>query len=205
MRCSGRASELSCSACWAVPRGCAVDSGPRTAPMRGSSGPSSAWCGSCWRAGFWPAVLRRVLDGERRNDMSKPPDVDRQPQPDYPSQGVRMFTRWSLRVGLACSLACSPLVLAGQEKSLPQQIADQLVLLAGGIHTGYRFNHAKGLVVTGTFTPAAGAPSVSRAAHPKGGTGPVTVRFSDASGGPNIPDTDPGAVPRGLAIPFRLS
>ena len=43
-----------------------------------------------------------------------------------------MFTRWSLRVGLACSLACSPLVLAGQEKSLPQQIADQLVL---SLHT----------------------------------------------------------------------
>jgi len=137
--------------------------------------------------------------------MSKPPDVARQPQPDYPSQGVRMFTRWSLRVGLACSLACSPLVLAGQEKSLPQQIADQLVLLAGGIHTGYRFNHAKGLVVTGTFTVAAGAPSVSRAAHLKGGTVPVTVRFSDASGVPNIPDTDPGAVPRGIAIRFALS
>src|SRR5438876_558866 len=106
---------------------------------------------------------------------------------------------------LACSLACSPLVLAGQEKSLPQQIADQLVLLAGGIHTGYRFNHAKGLVVTGTFTAAAGAPSVSRAAHLKGGTVPVTVRFSDASGVPNIPDTDPGAVPRGIAIRFALS
>src|SRR3989449_953985 len=154
---------------------------------------------------FWTEVLRRVLDGERRNDMSKPPDVDRQPQPDYPSQGVRMFTRWSLRVGLACSLACSPLVLAGQEKSLPQQIADQLVLLAGGIHTGYRFNHAKGLVVTGTFTAAAGAPSVSRAAHLKGGTVPVTVRVSDARGVPNIPDTDPGAVPRGIAIRFALS
>src|SRR5437899_5078165 len=88
-----------------------------------------------------------------------------------------MFTRWSLRVSLACSLACSPLVLAGQEKSLPQQIADQLVLLAGGIHTGYRFNHAKGLVVTGTFTVAAGAPSVSRAAPLQGGTVPVTVRL----------------------------
>src|SRR5437016_784419 len=87
----------------------------------------------------------------------------------------------------------------------PQQIADQLVLLAGGIHTGYRFNHAKGLVVTGTFTAAAGAPSVSRAAHLKGGTVPVTVRFSDASGVPNIPDTDPGAVPRGIAIRFALS
>src|SRR2546425_7460259 len=116
-----------------------------------------------------------------------------------------MFTRWSLRVSLACSLACSPLVLAGQEKSLPQQIADQLVLLAGGIHTGYRFNHAKGLVVTGTFTVAAGAASVRRAAHLQGGTGPVTVRFSDASGVPNIPDTDPGAVPRGIAIRVALS
>src|SRR2546428_4078521 len=116
-----------------------------------------------------------------------------------------MFTRWSLRVSLACSLACSPLVLAGQEKSLPQQIADRLVLLGGGIHTGYRFNHAKGLVVTGTFTVAAGAPSVSRAAPLKGGTVPVTLRFSDASGVPHIPHTHPGAVPRGLAIRFAPS
>src|SRR5438309_4591543 len=44
--------------------------------MRGSSGPSSAWCGSWWRAGFWPAVQRRVLDGERRHDMSKAHDFD---------------------------------------------------------------------------------------------------------------------------------
>ena len=78
------------------------------------------------------------------------------------------------------------------------------MLLAGGIHTGYRFNHAKGLVVTGTFTAAAGASSVSRAAHLQGGTVPVTVRFSDASGVPNIPDTDPGAVPRGIAIRFGV-
>lgn len=116
-----------------------------------------------------------------------------------------MSARWSVRISLAFSLACSPLVLQGQEKSLPQQIADQLVLLAGGIHTGYRFNHAKGLVVTGTFTAAAGASSVSRAAHLQGGTVPVTVRFSNASGVPNIPDTDPGAVPRGMAIRFALA
>lgn len=116
-----------------------------------------------------------------------------------------MSARWSVRVSLTCSLACSPLVLHGQAKSLPQQIADELVLLAGGIHTGYRFNHAKGLVVTGRFTAAAGASSVSRAAHLQGGTVPVTVRFSDASGVPNIPDTDPGAVPRGMAIRFALA
>src|SRR5438094_10090177 len=45
--------------------------------MRGSSGPSWAWCGSWWRAGFWPAVPRRVLDGERRHGMSTPHDFDR--------------------------------------------------------------------------------------------------------------------------------
>ncbi len=78
------------------------------------------------------------------------------------------------------------------------------MLLAGGIHTGYRYNHAKGLVVTGTFTPAAGASSISPAAHLQGGTVPVTVRFSDGAGVPNIPDTDPGAPPRGMAIRFGL-
>src|ERR1041385_1452967 len=117
----------------------------------------------------------------------------------HPPREFHMSARWSLRVSLACSLACYPLVLEGQDKSLPQQIADELVLLAGGIHTGYRFNHAKGLVVTGTFTAGTGASSVSRAAHLQGGTAPVTVRFSDASGVPNIPDTDPGAVPHGMA------
>src|SRR6266571_4858743 len=111
---------------------------------------------------------------------------------------------WSLRVTVVCGLACFPLTLAAQQTSLPQQIADQLVLLARGIHPGYRFMHAKGIVVTGTFTAAAGARSVSRAAHLQGGAVPVTVRFSDGTGVPNIPDTDPNAGPRGMAIRFAL-
>src|SRR3989440_1230949 len=57
------------------------------------------------------------------------------------------------------------------------------------------------LIVTGVQTCALPI----WAAHLKGGTVPVTVRFSDASGVPNIPDTDPGAVPRGIAIRFALS
>jgi catalase len=91
-----------------------------------------------------------------------------------------------------------------QEANLPQQIADQLVLLAGGIHPGFRFMHAKGIVLTGSFTPARGASSVSRAAHLRGGAVPVTVRFSDGTGVPNIPDTDPRAGPRGMSIRFTL-
>lgn len=94
---------------------------------------------------------------------------------------------------------------AAPPPSLAQQIADQFVLLAGGIHPGYRFNHAKGIVVTGTFTAAPGARAVSRAAHFTGGSVPVTVRFSDATGVPNIPDTHPGAGPRGMAIRFALA
>jgi catalase len=101
-------------------------------------------------------------------------------------------------------LASSPLTLAAQEKSLPQQIADVQVQLAGGIHPGFRFAHAKGLVLTGTFTPAKGAASVSRAAHLRGAAVPVTVRLSDGAGVPQINDDNPNASPRGMAVRFTL-
>ena len=93
---------------------------------------------------------------------------------------------------------------AATEKSLPQQIADVMVQLNGGVHTGFRFAHAKGLVTTGTFTPSSEARTISRAAHFQGGPVPVTVRFSDGTGIPTIPDNDPRAGPRGMAIRFGL-
>jgi catalase len=105
-------------------------------------------------------------------------------------------------IAVGC-LASSPLALAAQEKSLPQQIADVMVQLNGGIHPGFRFAHAKGLVLTGTFTPAKGAQSISRAAHFKGAV-PVTVRLSDGTGVPQINDDNPNASPRGMAIRFAL-
>jgi catalase len=101
-------------------------------------------------------------------------------------------------------LAWSPIVAAAQEKSLPQQIADVMVQLNGGIHPGFRFAHAKGLVLTGTFTPAPSARSVSRAAHLAGGKVPVTVRFSDGTGNPEASDANPNTSPRGMAVRFTL-
>ena len=101
-------------------------------------------------------------------------------------------------------LVCAPLSLAAQEKSLPQQIADAMVQVNGGIHPGFRFAHAKGLVLTGTFTPAAGAASISRAAHLRGAPVPITVRLSDGTGVPQINDDNPNASPRGMAIRFTL-
>jgi catalase len=106
-------------------------------------------------------------------------------------------------IAMGC-LATAPLALAAQEKSLPQQIADVQVQLSGGIHKGFRFAHAKGLVLTGTFTPAKSAQSISRAAHLRGPAVPVTVRLSDGTGVPQINDDNPNASPRGMAIRFAL-
>lgn len=50
------------------------------------------------------------------------------------------------RAAAAVSLAIVPPDLQAQEKTLPQQIADVMVQLAGGIHPGLRFTHTKGLV-----------------------------------------------------------
>ena len=74
-----------------------------------------------------------------------------------------------------------------------------------GEHPGFRAAHAKGALFTGTFTPAASAASLTRAPHITRPSTPVTVRFSNSTGVPVIPDNDPNANPRGLAIRFNLA
>jgi catalase len=74
-----------------------------------------------------------------------------------------------------------------------------------GEHPGFRPAHAKGLMLTGTFTPAPGASSLTKAPHVTRESTPVTVRFSNSTGVPLIPDNDPNANPRGLAIRFNLA
>jgi catalase len=73
-----------------------------------------------------------------------------------------------------------------------------------GKHPGFRANHAKGVVCEGTFTPSPMAATLSRAPHFQGKAVKVTVRFSDATGVPNIPDGAPVAGPRGMAVRFHL-
>jgi len=74
-----------------------------------------------------------------------------------------------------------------------------------GPHPGFRPAHAKGVLLTGTFSPSPGAASLSRAPHISRAATPVTARFSDATGIPLIPDNDPNASPRGLGIRFHLA
>jgi catalase len=74
-----------------------------------------------------------------------------------------------------------------------------------GLHPGFRPAHAKGALLTGTFTPAPEAAKLSRAPHLTRESTPVTVRFSDSTGIPVIPDYDQNANPRGMAIRFNLA
>src|SRR4051812_21147083 len=91
------------------------------------------------------------------------------------------------------------------QKSVPEQIVDAFNGVFG-IHPGARATHAKGVVLEGTFTPSATARAVSKAVHLQKHTTPipVTVRFSASTGLPAIPDTEPGASPRGMAVKFHL-
>jgi len=112
-----------------------------------------------------------------------------------------MHTRITPIVAL---LLCAPAAAAAQAKSLPEQIADVMVQLNGGVHPGFRFAHAKGLVLTGTFTPAPSARTISRATHLTGAPVPTTVRLSDGTGLPEVSDANPATSPRGMAIRFTL-
>lgn len=100
----------------------------------------------------------------------------------------------------------TPLAQANEpaSKSVVEQIVDAQVTLAKGPYPGLRTNHTKGIVVTGTFTPAASASSITKAAHLQNTPSKITVRFSNAGGVPTIEDTSPAANPRGMAIRFEL-
>jgi catalase len=92
----------------------------------------------------------------------------------------------------------------GEEKSLGVRLVDQMNALYGA-HSGVRANHATGAAFEGTFTPAQGADTLSSAAFLVGAPTSLTIRFSNAGGMPDAPDTDPsvGGI-RGMAIKFHL-
>jgi catalase len=87
---------------------------------------------------------------------------------------------------------------------LSQKILGQFDAIFG-VQGGFRPAHAKGALVTGTFTPSSEAASLTSAPHIQRSSTPVTVRFSNSTGVPGIPDNDPHADPRGMAIRFNLA
>jgi len=86
---------------------------------------------------------------------------------------------------------------------LPVAIVNTLNKISSGPHAGYRANHAKGVLVEGSFMPASGADSLSTAAHFATSV-PVVVRFSNGTGFQAMADADANASPHGMAIRFKL-
>jgi len=62
--------------------------------------------------------------------------------------------------------------------------------------------HAKGFLLTGTFTPTPLAGTLSIAPQFTAPSTPIIVRFSNSTGIPNIPDFDGNANPRGIGLRF---
>jgi catalase len=88
--------------------------------------------------------------------------------------------------------------------ALAQQLLDAMDALSG-LHPGFRPAHAKGLMCSGMFKPSPEAAKLTRAPHANRPSTSVTVRYSNSTGVPTIPDNDPArSGPRGIAIRFHL-
>ena len=109
----------------------------------------------------------------------------------------------TLLVGLAVLAFVSTEVAGAEDEPIEIQIVDAMNKL-WGMHPGFRANHAKGIVVEGSFKASPEAAALSRAVLFDGSTIPVTVRFSDATGIPNLPDGSGPANPHGMAIKYHL-
>lgn len=88
--------------------------------------------------------------------------------------------------------------------ALSQELLKQFDTIFG-LHPGFRPAHAKGTYVSGTFVPSSNATSLTRAPHIQRESTQVTARFSNSTGLPLLPDNDPNANPRGLAVRFHLA
>ncbi|CAD6594019.1 MAG: hypothetical protein ASARMPRED_008373 [Alectoria sarmentosa] len=97
-----------------------------------------------------------------------------------------------------------PLPSDEQILTTSQDLVTQLQSIFGK-HPGFRPAHARGLMLDGTFTPATKAKDLSSAPHFSSSSTQVTLRFSNSTGIPTIPDTSPDANPRGLGIRFHLA
>jgi catalase len=115
-------------------------------------------------------------------------------------------TKYTMITAMALMLLFASFYANAQDKktqATPTQMVDALHA-AFGKHTNGRAVHAKGLFFEGDFTPAPGAKQISSAPHLQSFPVPVTVRFSDFTGIPDISDTIGASNPRGMAIKFHL-
>ncbi|HYB06394.1 MAG TPA: catalase [Methyloceanibacter sp.] len=96
---------------------------------------------------------------------------------------------------------CGSTVASLAQQPTPADLVDALNGVFGK-YAGDRAAHTKGICLTGTFTPSAEAPKLSKAAHFVKEV-PIRARFSLGGGNPKAPDNAQDNV-RGLAVKFDL-
>ncbi len=116
---------------------------------------------------------------------------------------AEVFDRRQILKAMAVTTLLGGLAGADEPKSEAEQIVDAMNVLFGK-HPGFRSAHAKGIVCEGEFLPSATASGLSKAPHLQGKPVKATVRFSDSTGLPDVPDLATGARPHGMAVRFHL-
>ncbi|HTO82303.1 MAG TPA: catalase family peroxidase [Methylomirabilota bacterium] len=109
----------------------------------------------------------------------------------------------TLLAALAVLAVAAPAAARADDQPVEIQIVDAMNK-AFGVHPGFRANHAKGVVVEGSFKASPEAATLSKAVLFNGSVIPVTVRFSDSTGIPDLPDGSGAANPHGMAIKYHL-
>ena len=84
---------------------------------------------------------------------------------------------------------------------LAEQAVDAITDLTGK-HPGHRVAHARGTLMAGEFTATPDAARLTRAGHMRGEPVRATVRFSNGSGNPRVPDYAQEG--RGMAVKLYL-
>lgn len=116
---------------------------------------------------------------------------------------MKTAQRLLIALPLTFTLIGSAIAQDQPQPSTPTQLVDALNGVFGQ-HPGARAVHAKGIVLQGRFTPGPSAAAISKAPHLQATAVPVTVRFSNFAGIPDIADNHALASPRGLAVRFTL-
>ena len=113
------------------------------------------------------------------------------------------LVKTAMNVVMAVSFLVASAAATADDPPVPTQVVD-LANKLNGVHPGFRAFHAKGVVVEGSFKASPEAAQLSSATLFNGRTIPVTVRFSDGNGMPNVADGSPAANPHGMAIKYHL-
>ena len=113
--------------------------------------------------------------------------------------------RWAILLGCLALVVGTFAYLGGwltPGELTPAKIIDRFESVSGGVHDGFRRNHAKGVCVTGFFDSSGQAQSICKSVMFAPGRIPVIGRFSLGGGDPHATDS-PGAA-RGLGLQFSL-